>query len=119
MSTVTLMSPMELVSFSQDSWKVKHIENWNDSKAQAIIRKWQSRFTTEVSHLSYDDGSENFGRIKIHSNPQNFNFHSFTPAGLDSVVEAASQFTWIWCGLRTGGLSTTSNLTHQMVKLWL
>lgn len=85
MSTVQLMSSSELYDFFRATWRLHHVE-WTEPKAQAVLTTWQSRFALEVSQLTMDEDRS-----------QQFNFYSFTPAGLDSVVESASQFSWS-CG---------------------
>jgi hypothetical protein len=91
MSTVQLMSSSELFEFSRNTWRLHHIE-WTESKAQSVLQAWQSRFAAEVSRLTLDEDRSN-----------QFNFYSFTAAGLDSVVESASQFSWALGGLRVAG----------------
>jgi len=92
MSTVQLMSSSELYEYFRETWRLHHVE-WSESKAQAVLTAWQTRFASEVSLLSLDE-----------ERSQQFNFYSFTPAGLDSVVEGASQFSWSWGVLRVVGM---------------
>lgn len=92
MSTVQLMSSSELYDFFRETWRLNHVE-WSEPKAQAVLAAWQTRFAEEVSHLTLDDDRSH-----------KFNFYSFTPSGLDSVVESASQFSWKWGGIRVVGM---------------
>ena len=85
MSTVNLMSSVNFYEYSKDIWKTKHIDPWNEAKAQTVLTKWQSRFAAEVSHMTYNDKNKPNGRIKF--DESHFNFYTFTPAGLDSVGE--------------------------------
>lgn len=91
MSTVQLMSSSELYDFSRETWRLHHVD-WTEPKAQAVLTAWQSRFALEVSQLTMDEDKS-----------QQFNFYSFTPAGLDNVVESASQFSWSWAIARVIG----------------
>ena len=93
MSTVQLMSSSEFYEYLRETYRIHHIE-WNESKAQSVLETWQSRFAAEVSRLTFDD-----------ERSTQFNFYSFTAAGLDSVVESASQFSWTLGGLRIAGKS--------------
>ncbi|CAG7816264.1 unnamed protein product, partial [Allacma fusca] len=92
MSTVQLMSSSELFEFGRETWRLNHVE-WSESKAQEVLTAWQTRFANEVSHLSMDEDRSS-----------QFNFYTFTAAGLDSVVESASQFSWAWGGARVCGV---------------
>jgi len=97
MSTVQLMSSSELYDFFRETWRLNHVE-WTEAKAQAVLTAWQTRFAEEVTHLSVDEDRSH-----------QFNFYSFTPSGLDSVVESASQFSWTWGGIRVVGTDRSSN----------
>lgn len=90
MSTVQLMSSSELYEFFKETWRLNHVE-WTESKAQAVLAAWQAKFAERVKHLTMDEESNHF------------NFYTFTPSGLDSVVESASQFTWTSAGIRIAG----------------
>lgn len=103
MSTVQLMSSSELFEFFKETWRLHHVE-WSEPKAQAVLTAWQSRFALEVSQLTMDDDANS-----------QFNFYSFTPSGLDSVVESASHFSWTWGLVRVMG----TNCWNDNPLLWV
>jgi len=92
MSTVQLMSSSELFDYYRETWRLHHVD-WTELKAQTVLTTWQNRFNTEIAHLTMD-----------YERSQQFDFYSFTPAGLDAVVEDASQFSWIWSAVRVAGV---------------
>lgn len=104
MSTVQLMSSSEIFEYGRDTWRLKHVVDWSESKAQEVLTAWQTRFANEVSHLSMDEDRSS-----------QFNFYTFTAAGLDSVVEVASQFSWLWGGARVCGTYFYDSIVLTMI----